>query len=169
LSQETPASVVVTRDSKRGVERARTAAKIPIVLGTAFLLVGLVDLALLWIPVRLDSVAWEFATIGRTLDALPMPVLGLGLVAYGAVRHPRVGVGGMRGLAWVLAAVALVLIALGVLFTTLAPAVVAQTPAEALEGLHRAVIRHAVQSVVYPVALLVLAVLAWRSKRSQPL
>jgi hypothetical protein len=58
------------------------------------------------------------------------------------------------------------LIALGVLFATLAPAVISQTPAEAVEGLRRNVIRHAVQSVVYPTTLIALAVFAWRSRRS---
>jgi hypothetical protein len=154
------------RESKRAADRSRVAAKIPMVLGAAFVVVGLVDLVLLWIPVRLDSVAWEFATVGRTFDGLPMPVLGLGLIAYGAARHPRFGTGAMRSFAWVLATGALALIALGVLFATLAPAVISQTPAEAVEGLRRNVIRHAVQSVVYPTTLIALAVFAWRSRRS---
>lgn len=134
-------------------------------LGAAFLIVGLVDLGLLWIPVRMDSVAWEFATIGRTLDGLPMPALGIVLVAYGASRHPRLGLRSLRGFAGAFAFLALVLAVLAGLFATLAPAVLSQTPIEALEGVRRGVIRHAVQALVYPLAFLSLALILWRAGR----
>jgi hypothetical protein len=135
------------------------------ILGAAFLLVGLVDLVLLWIPMRMDSVAWEFATVGRTLDGLPMPVLGIGLLAYGASRHPRLGLRSLRGFAGMFAFLAVVLAVLAGLFGTLVPAVLRQTPIEALEGVRRGVIRHAVQAVVYPLAFFGIALILWRSGR----
>ncbi len=158
--------VVVSREPRRAHDRLRAAsAKLLIVLGVTFLVVGLVDLVLLWIPAQMESVAWEFATVGRTLDGLPMPVLGLGLLAYGVSRHPRMGYKALRGFVGVFSLFALVLVGLAVLFATLAPAVLSQTPLEALDGVRRAVIRHSIQAVAYSVALVTLARTLWRSRR----
>ena len=159
--------VVVSRDQRRSPDHSRVAAaQLLMVPGVTFLVVGMVDLVLLWIPTQMDSVAWEFATVGRTLDGLPMAVLGLVLLAYGASRHPRFGRRALRGFAGVFAVSALALIALGVLFATLAPAVLSQTPREAVEGVQRAVVRHAVQALVYPIAFVTLALALWRSRPS---
>lgn len=166
MSEQDPTRVVVTREPRRTPDRLRAAtAQIPIILGAAFLIVGLVDLILLWIPMRMDSVAWEFATVGRTLDGLPMPALGIGLLAYGASRHPRMGLRSLRGFAGMFAFLTLVLAVLAGLFATLAPAVLSQTPIEALAGARRGVIRHAVQAVVYPLAFFGLTLILWRSGR----
>jgi hypothetical protein len=166
LSEKESSRLVVTHEPRRTPDRLRAAAaQIPILLGVAFLTVGLVDLVLLWIPVRMDSVAWEFATVGRTLDGLPMPALGIGLLAYGASRHPRLGLRSLRGFAVMFGFLALVLAVLAGLFATLAPAVLSQTPVEALEGARRGVIRHAVQAAVYPLAFFGLALILWRAGR----
>lgn len=166
MSREEATQVLVTRDTRGTSSRLRSAsALIPILLGTAFLIVGLVDLVLLWIPIRMDSVAWEFATIGRTLDGFPMPALGGGLLAYGACRHPRLGLHSLRGFGVLFAILTLLLVALAVLFATLAPAVLSQTPPEALDGARRGVIRHSVQAAVYPITFCTLAVILWRSAK----
>lgn len=166
MSGKEPTQVLVTRESRRTPDRLRSAqALIPIFLGTAFLIVGLVDLVLLWIPIRMDSVAWEFATVGRTLDGVPMPALGGGLLAYGACRHPRLGLHSLRGFAGLFAILTLLSIAVAVLFATVAPAVLSQTPPEALDGARRGVIRHSVQAAIYPLTFCGLAVLLWRSAK----
>lgn len=118
-------------------------------LGGAFLLVGLVDLALLWYPLDFGNAAWEFATLGRTLDSVPMAGLGLGLVAFAALKSPgRLGLTvRVLGAAFVLTAVAFVLI--GALLATAVPEVVRQTSAESMLGLNRAVLRHAAEAVCY--------------------
>ena len=165
--REEKTRVVVSREPRRSPDHSRAAAaQLLMIPGATFLIVGLVDLVLLWIPTQMDSVAWEFATVGRSLDGLPMPVLGLALLAYGASRHPRFGHRALRGFAGVFSLCALALIALGVLFATLAPAVLSQTPREALEGVQRAVVRHAVQALVYPIAFVTLALALWRSRPS---
>lgn len=139
-----------------------SAARVLIVLGWSFVLVGVVDLALLWIPLRLQSVAWEFATVGRTLDALPMPALGLGLLAYGCSRHPRVGPQRLRAIAVAFGVLTLLLLVLSLLLLTAAPAVLEQTPPEALSGARRATIRHVAQAVVYPLAFAAATFALWR-------
>lgn len=154
--------VLVSRERARKAAGRVSAARVLIILGWSFILVGVVDLALLWIPLRLESVAWEFATVGRTLDALPMPALGLGLLAYGSSRHPGVGSGRLRALAIVFGALALLLVALSALLLTAVPAVLGQTPSEALAGARRAAIRHGAQAIVYPLAFAAAAFALWR-------
>lgn len=134
-------------------------------LGVAFLLVGTVDLALLWIPAHFDTLSWEFATVGRTLDGLPLAILGLGLLTYGATRSPRAGRGRARAFAAAFTAAALLVAAMGLLFVTALPTVLQQTGAEALEGVRRAAIRHGVQIVVYPASFALIAAVLWRGGR----
>jgi hypothetical protein len=137
------------------------------VVGAAFLAVGLVDLVLLWIPLRFESIAWEFATVGRTLDALPMPVLGLTLLAFGSLRHPRSRSMWRRSAAILFTVAAILLCALAALIATSALAVLAETPPEAMAGIRRAAIRHSVQAAVYPLCFAVVSFLLWRGNRSR--
>lgn len=139
-----------------------------ILVGGAFLLVGLADLVPLWIPPRFDSVGWEFATVGRTLDGLPMPLLGLVLVTYGLLRRPGMGDRALPGLAAVHGVAALALLALGLLLLTVAPAVIAVTPPESLDALRRSLVRHGMQAVAYPIVLVTAAILFWRAAGSEP-
>ncbi|MFQ5688816.1 MAG: hypothetical protein ACE5HQ_00905 [Gemmatimonadota bacterium] len=134
-------------------------------LGAAFLIVGLTDLLLLWIPVHFESVAWEFATVGRSLDGLPMVALGAGLLAYGGGWWHAENT--LRSLVPSLGflVLALLLVGLAVLFATSAPAVLKSTPSEAIEGARRATIRHAVQAVTYPAVFAVISAVLWRAAR----
>ncbi len=159
MPAETEGPVLVSREPReRGRSTRPTAALVLAIFGVAFAVVGLVDLVLLWIPTRLDTVAWEFATVGRTLEGLPMPLLGLGLLTYGLARHPKWGLSRVRGMGIAFAVLAVPVAALGVLLLTSAPAVLSQTPPGAVAGVRRAVILHAVQAVVYLLTLVAVAV-----------
>ena len=135
------------------------------IVGLAFFVVGLVDLVLLWIPVRFQSAAWEFATVGRTLDGLPMPALGLTLAVFGSLRHPRARPSWWRSAAVLFTAATTLLCALAVLFATSAPAVLTETPPEAMEGIRRAAVRHGVQAAVYPVCFAIASAFLWKARR----
>jgi len=51
------------------------------------LLVSLLDLGMLWWPVRLGDMNWEFGTVSATVDALPLPTLALfGLLVIAILR-----------------------------------------------------------------------------------
>lgn len=52
--------------------------------GLIFTLVGWVDLALFYYPARFGQPEWEFATVAQTMDALPLPTLGLLMFALAA-------------------------------------------------------------------------------------
>lgn len=135
-----------------------------VVAGSAFALVGTLDLLLLWMPVRLDSLAWEYATVARTFDAIPMPVLGLLLIAFGSLRQGRVPRRRIRLVAATFFALGILSVALGLLLLTSIPAVLSQTPPEAAEAARRAAARHVTQAVIYPVAWLAVAVGLWKAR-----
>lgn len=130
--------------------------------GAAFALVGLADIALLWYPPHAGSVAWEYATVGRTLDALPMPTLGLLLVAYGVLRQSMPTRRGVAVASLMFGLWAVFGLFLAFLIFTSAPAVLSQSPPEAVEALRRSALRHGVQAILYPLAWTVIAVLIWK-------
>lgn len=135
-----------------------------IVAGAAFALTGTLDLLLLWMPVRLDSLAWEYATVGRTFDAIPMPALGLLLVAFGSLRQGRVPRRRIRIVAAAFFTLGVLSVGLGLLLLTSVPAVLSQTPVEAAEPARRAAARHVSQAVIYPVAWLAIAWGLWKAR-----
>jgi hypothetical protein len=151
---------------RRGPEARSATSLVLVFLGAAFALVGLTDLLLLWFPLGFGNPAWEYATLGRTFDALPMPTLGLGLVAYGLGHSPRFHRDGLKVTAAVFAALALIILAMTLLFVTVAPVVISNTPAEAAAGVKRSAVRHGVQAVVYPIAFWAIAYLLWKKNRS---
>jgi len=142
-------------------------ARMFLVAGCAFTFVGLTDLILLWFPPQPGNVAWEYATVGQTLDSMPMPTLGLLLIGYGVLRSPHPTRRSVR-------LVAAIFLALGVLTTifafllfTSAPAVISQAPAEAAQAIRRAATRQGVQSVVYPLAWFAIATIVWKANVSE--
>lgn len=142
-------------------------ARMMLIAGSTFSLVGIADMALLWLPLRPGSVAWEYATVGRTLDSMPMPALGLVLIGYGVLRAARPTVNGVRLVAAIFFVLALLSGFLSFLLLTSAPAVLSQTPPEAVEAVRRAAIRHGVQSILYPLAWFAVAVVVWRTRTTE--
>ncbi len=123
------------------------------------------DITLLWTPLQLDSLSWEFATIGRTLDGMPMSALGLALVVYGTTRGPRVRRRRLKLYGFAFGFLAALLALLAALYFTAMPTVLQQAELEVGEGLRRAAVRHGVQSVVYPLAFGLIAAVLWRAGR----
>src|SRR5713101_1853501 len=58
--------------------------------GWVFLLAGLADIALAWIPFNLGNAQWEFGTITSSLQSLPLPFLGAALILAAGVARSRV-------------------------------------------------------------------------------
>lgn len=161
--------VVLREEEQEGVpsayERRRLAERAVRLLGAAglaFAAVGLTDLVLLWIPARLDSVSWEYATLTQTFDALPLVVLGAAFIAYVLARQP--GRRANLAAALALGAFAVLLAGLMALFATVVPAIVTQTPPEAMLGARRSMIRTGVAGVAYTLLFTYLAVRVWRAR-----
>lgn len=159
------ATKVIGGGSDGGTPRTRGAvARMFLVAGCAFTFVGLSDLALLWLPPQVGNVAWEYATVGRTLDSMPMPTLGLLLIGFGVLRAPHPTRRGVTLVAAIFFVFGVLSAILAFLLFTSAPAVISQTPAEAADAVRRAATRHGVQSVVYPLAWFAIASIVWKAK-----
>lgn len=164
MTESSPSPVIVGGQRRpHGGEDRRARGAVLAILGFAFLLVGLVDLVLLWFPAHFDSLSWEFATVGRTLDGLPLSALGLGLLAYGGTRNHGSGARRFRTLSAGFALATVLVVGLGILFATALPAVLEQTGAEVLEGVHRAAVRHGAQAIIYPICFALIASVLWKA------
>jgi hypothetical protein len=134
--------------------------------GATFALIGFTDLVLLWFPANPGNVAWEYATVGRTLDAMPLSALGLLLVGYGVLRVAQPTRNGILFVSAIFFLFALFNAYLAFLILTSAPAVISQTPPEAIDAVRRAATRHGVQAVIYPIAWFVIGVTVWKARAS---
>ena len=165
------ARVIVAPEQSRKILRYRnpevTAGNLFVAIGSGLAVVGLVDLAMLWYPMQLGSVGWEFAAVSRTFTNSPMTMVGLVLVAFGLIRrgtHPAM----IRGAAVVFAVLSLILVAMGMLFAMSAPAVLFQTSGEAAtEALKRAILKNGVEIVVYPAVLIGIAAILWHGVKTE--
>ena len=159
---------VVVRQEHRGKPQYRlrnadqSLAVVVMLMGAAFAVVGAVDLALRWMPARLGTPGWEFATVTQTFTNVTLPALGLVLVTVGAIRHPALGGIWTRIAAGMFAVLALALLGLGLLYLTGIPAVFRAATPEMRDAVIRAGIKTGTEIVVYPAAFAAMSVLLWR-------
>jgi len=121
-------------------------------VGLAFFVIGALDLAMGWIPARFGNPEWEFGTVSRTFDNLPITALGLTMLLASAAA---------RGIDWALRATGLLALLLALfLFVGLVVyaldiplAFRAVGASEARSGLKRAVLKALVQGMLYPIVL----------------
>jgi hypothetical protein len=130
--------------------------------GWAFLAIGLLDVGLAWIPLNLGSVEWEFGTITRSFDSLPLPFLGTALI---------MGSGLARGKLWwgrvavtVLVVLAVWIVVCAVLYGLNIPVALrsVQQPIVLL-GIKKAIVRTGLQMGLYLVAI---SGMAWLGMRT---
>lgn len=88
-------------------------------LGAAYLFMSSIDLALGWIPLKFGTPEWEFGTLSATFAGLAIPTLALYLMLGSAIARERLGM--IKTLAWVMAALALVLAVLCLVYLTSVP------------------------------------------------
>jgi len=167
---------LVTSDaSKRRLEAVLPLGTLFLAGGLIFSLVGWVDVALFYYPQRFGQPEWEFATVAQTLDAMPLPTLGLLFLCLAA----RAGAWRL-GVRRIIAALAILLmIALAVLmiiFVLDIPVAMraldqaqqaAQAQGQAVNpamrsGVKRVVAKSVVYAVAYMVTYATLAIAMWR-------
>ena len=127
------------------------------VAGAAFFLSGAADILLAWIPLHLGNAEWEFGTVSRSLDSLPLPLLGDSLVLAAGVAR------GNRAWSWtavgVLAFMATFVVVAAVFYALDVPlALRAVAQPQVLLGLKKSVFRTGLQAVLYAASS---AVLVW--------
>ncbi len=135
-------------------------------VGLAFLIVGGADLVLTWFPVQFGNHEWEFGTVTAALNGLPVPILGLAAMIWAAGEGHRKWIATLSLAASVLLflgiLVGLILWAMGV------PLALQSVPAQLGLGLKKALVKTAIQGVVYPVLLIYMIVRAGRLARGRP-
>jgi hypothetical protein len=125
--------------------------------GWLFVVVGLLNIVLIWIPIHLGSPEYEFASVAASFDSLPLPTMGLvfALAASRALARPT-GAKIIVVLALAMAAVILVGAVLYWLNVPLALQALKNAPAPRL-GIIKSAVKVSAQAVLYPIALIVFA------------
>jgi hypothetical protein len=150
-------------------------APILIVAGLLLAIAGWLDVGLFYYPSRFGQPDWEFGTIAHSFDAMPLPTLGLILLALGT-RARGGAIVWSRGLAVILAVVALLCVAGLVVFALDIPLALktmqraasqANNPQAALisSGLKRGMAKVILFAVCYATAYGWLAIKMWSVPR----
>jgi len=61
------------------------------IVGLLFLVVGVTDLVLAWVPPRFGNADWEFGTVTAMFNNLPVPAMGVGLALAGSTGADSLG------------------------------------------------------------------------------
>lgn len=130
--------------------------QILLVVGLLFVVVGLVDIALVWYPARFGVAEFEFASVSASLNSLPVVTMGVALLVAASSKLA------LRKTAWLALAVIVLLGLLvlvgGVLFGLTVPlALQAEVEPTILTGIKKQVAKGAVQLVAYGLTYLLLA------------
>lgn len=107
--------------------------------GWAILLVGVIDLVLVWYPIRSGNPAWEFGAVDSSMSTAPVVLVGLMGIVASALN------GGRR---WVVVVVGLIatILSLAVvgelfLYWTDVPIALEQVPEQAASGIRKSIVR----------------------------
>lgn len=142
-------------------EEAFDALRVVAAIGVAFFLIGAFDLALVWVPLAFGSPEWEFGTVISTMNGLPVPVMGIGLLLAAAIAGDSRRTA--RAVAVALVVLALVVAMMGILWATTLPFAFKPVTNDVIRvGLYKAVAKTAMQVLAYTTLFVVLAVFAWR-------
>jgi len=160
--------VLMSREKRRSREslafrdREATSALLLLMLGAAFLVIGLADLALLWMPLAIGNPVWEFGTVSGTFDNMPISALGITLLTFGLLRHPGTSAVWLRLASLVFGAATLILVTLGLIYALATPAVLNQAAPETLVALRGTIVKNVVEVVAYVLAFGLMTIVTWR-------
>ena len=137
-------------------------------VGLAFFIVGALDLLMTWVPTRFGNPEWEFGTVSRTLDNLPITAIGLTMLMASVAA---------RSIAWAMRATGLIalllaaVLAMGFLVYLLDVPLALRRVTDPLarSGLKRAIFKAAVQGTLYPTVLATVGIMGIRKTlRARP-
>ena len=134
--------------------------------GAVFFLIGSADQLLAFVPLTFGSPEWEFGTISKYLDSMPLAALGLTLfmasgMAMGSRWRIRTG-------SVLLVLIALLVLAMLVVYATDVPLALRAVSEPVVRlGLKKAIVKAAGQGIGYPVVFVMMAFKAWKLSRAQ--
>jgi hypothetical protein len=133
------------------------------VLGWLFTVVGLLNTVLLWYPFRFGVPEYEFGSVAASLDGLPVTMMGLTLALAGSRARGKDGAALLATvLLWV---VAVLVIAGGVLYWLNVPLALQQVTEPVIRtGIKKSMVKVTAQALVYPAAMIALAIMGSRSR-----
>jgi hypothetical protein len=156
-----PPSTIIGASVKRGDAYALSGVFPPLVaFGLVLAGVAIVDLGLLWSPLRFGTGEWEFGTASRTFDSLALGTTGFVFLVMAA--SARGAVLGLRVLA-VLALVGFVaLIGTLLLYWSNVPLALSAVPEQTRSALERSIARSTSFALLYIVLFGWLSWFTWR-------
>ena len=136
-----------------------------LVMGWIFTVIGLLNIALIWVPLQFGVPEYEFSSVAASLDSLPLPTMGL-VFALAASRAQ-----GRRKSALLATVLTCLLAALivgaAVLYWLDVPlALKAVTDRLPRLGIKKSMTKVSAQAVLYPIGLVVFAWMGSRKQRS---
>jgi hypothetical protein len=133
--------------------------------GAVFFLIGAADQLLAFVPLAFGAPEWEFGTISKCLDSMPLPALGITLfMASGMALGSRWRI---RAGSLILLLLGLLILGLLVIYATNIPlALRAVTEPNVRLGLQKAIVKSIGQGIGYPVVFLVMAISSWKQSRA---
>ena len=143
----------------------KRAATVFAALGVAIGAVATIDLAMAWLPFRFGNGEWEFGTVTRTLDSLPLATTGVALLAVAAAVTKSRWALRLLGVVFLLSVVALIICL--VLYGLNVPVAIRAVPVEAAPVLKRAIARTLSFGLIYIVFYAWLSYFTWRAYRAE--
>ena len=154
----------VTRKAAPGLPDPRFAWVLLGWFGVVAVLIGGLDLLLAWYPLQSGNPAWEFGIINLTIWSLPLPTTGLVLLlAAGVALQSRWRIR-LAGIALIVLAV--LILALLLLYGLSIPIALQGAPAEVLPSVKKSIVKTVVLGLTFPTLYLALAIAALRRRRS---
>lgn len=121
-------------------------------MGWTFLVIGLLNVILIWIPLQLGNAEYEFGSAANALDSMPLPVMGLVFVfASSRARGRETGAVVAQVVAMLLA---LLVLTMGTLYWLNVPVALKAVQEPMIRfGLKKSILKVSTQTVLYPLAL----------------
>ena len=122
------------------------------VVGWTFLIIGMLNVILIWIPLQLGNPEYEFGSAANALDSMPLPTMGLVFI-FASARSQAREVGALVAQVVAVLLILLVLV-MGTLYWLNVPTALKAVQQPAIQfGLKKSILKVTVQTVLYPIAL----------------
>jgi hypothetical protein len=144
---------------------ARLVWQTMIVVGSLLAVIGLLDLAQLWVPIQFGVPEWEYGTASSFFDQFPAVGLGLALIMGGSLALGWRWT--VRGLGIACLLIAMFMWVVAAVYLTVVPFTFkAVRDPVVLTGIKKGLVKTLTQSLVYPFAMLWLAGMGWWGTRA---